>query len=277
MLAVFEAPALVRVGAFFIVWLLLWLPLAIPLAIALKWRPPQPISPTQKLPLLGSLYLLAPLLLWAITRLTNTSFADYGLPWRGETGRSLLLGLAVGVAGIAILFGIQAALGWVQWQSKGTWRDWGSTLLSTLALGLWVSVTEELIFRGFLLNELQQDYSLWLAGAIASLIFAVLHLVWEGKDNIPQLPGLWLMGMVLTLARWADGGSLGLAWGLHAGWIWAIATLDTLQVLHYTGRGSRWLVGFDNKPLAGLMGLLFLVGTGLAIVWGWTLGNGSFG
>jgi hypothetical protein len=75
------------------------------------------------------------------------------------------------------------------------------------------------------------------------------------------------MGMVLVLARWVDGGDLGLAWGLHAGWVWAIATLDTTLLLPYTERGATWLRGIDNKPLAGLMGILFLLGTA-AMLWG---------
>ena len=264
-------PSLFRITLFFLSWVLAWLPLAIPLAIALKWHPPQPLSMSQKLPLLASLYLLAPLLLWGAATLTGSSFARYGLPWDVSVLRSLGLGLLLGVLGIAVLFGAEFLLGWVRWQSPtpetGGWKGVVTTLGTTLVLGLWVSLTEELIFRGFLLNELLQDFAPWIAAAIASLIFAVLHLVWEGRENLPQLPGLWLMGMVLVLARWVDGGDLGVAWGLHAGWVWAIATLDTTLLLPYTERGAAWLRGIDNKPLAGLMGILFLLGT-TATLWG---------
>jgi membrane protease YdiL (CAAX protease family) len=264
-------PSLLRILLFFLLWVLVWLPLAIPLAIALKWRPPQPLSMSQKLPLLASLYLLAPLLLWGAATLTDSSFARYGLSWDLSVLRSLGLGLILGVLGIAVLFGAEFLLGWVRWQSPtpetGGWKGVFITVSTTLLLGLWVSLTEELIFRGFLLNELLRDFAPWIAAAIASLIFAVLHLVWEGRENLPQLPGLWLMGMVLVLARWVDGGDLGLAWGLHAGWVWAIATLDTTLLLPYTERGATWLRGIDNKPLAGLMGILFLLGTA-AMLWG---------
>jgi uncharacterized protein len=259
----FPAPPLLQIIAFFAIWLLLWLPIAIPLAIALKWHPPQPLAPAQKLPLLASLYLLAPFVLWGFTAFT--SFAVYGLPWNISILLSLAQGIVGGLLGLAILFGIQAALGWVRWQSPQA--SLLPTLLSTLGLGIWVSLTEELIFRGFLLNQLQQDFSPWIAGAIASLIFALLHLVWEGKENIPQLPGLWLMGMVLVLARWVDKGDLGLAWGLHAGWIWAIATMDTAGVMVPTGKGAVWLTGLGGKPLAGVLGILFLLGTGGVLWW----------
>jgi hypothetical protein len=275
-----EASAIVKAVAFFCVWLLVWLPLGIPLAIALKWQPTQAITPSQKLPLVASLYLIAPLILWGFARIQAVPFSSYGLVWTMPFLSSLGLGLALGVLGLTILFGVQLALGWIQWPSapqaaarntlpeatKASWLSW-QVWLPTLFLGLWISGTEEMIFRGFLLNQLQQDYSLGVAGAIASVIFAVLHLVWEGPQNIPQLPGLWLMGMVLVLARQVDGGSLGLACGLHAGWIWAIASLDAMQAIAYTGKGPSWMTGLGEQPLAGGMGLLFLVGTGAGLWW----------
>uniref|UniRef100_UPI00187ED08E CPBP family intramembrane glutamic endopeptidase n=1 Tax=Oculatella sp. LEGE 06141 TaxID=1828648 RepID=UPI00187ED08E len=176
--------------------------------------------------------------------------------------------------GLGLLFLAEWGLGWLMWRSatatpseqKQPAAKLTSILLSTLLLGTWVSVTEELIFRGFLLNQLQPTYPGWGAAAIASLIFAVLHLVWDGRDTIPQLPGLWLMGMVLVVARWVDSGNLGLAWGLHAGWVWAIASFDTTQRFTYTGHGSEWLTGLKGKPLAGLFGILFLLMTA-AVLW----------
>jgi hypothetical protein len=135
-----------------------------------------------------------------------------------------------------------------------------------LLLAVWISGTEELVFRGFLLTQLRQDYSVGAAALISSLIFALLHLIWERRETIPQLPGLWLMGMILVLARFVDGGSLGLAWGIHSGWVWAIASLDTAQLITYTGISSEWVTGKNGKPLAGAAGVLCLVATGV-ILW----------
>jgi hypothetical protein len=72
--------------------------------------------------------------------------------------------------------------------------------------------------------------------------------------------------MVLTLARWADGGSLWLACGLHAGWIWGLTCLDTAKMISYTGKGSQWLTGLSEKPLAGASGLICLIATGLVLL-----------
>jgi uncharacterized protein len=259
-----NAPALLKVGAFFLAWTALWLPLAIPLAIALKWHPPKPITPSQKLPLLTSLYLIAPLVVWNTATTQEQSFSDYGLPWNFSIFLSLSKGLVGGSLGLVAVFAIQRGLGWIKLLT--TRKNWLGIVLSTLLLGLWVGFTEELIFRGFLVNQLQEEYGFWTTAAIASLIFALLHLVWEGQENIPQLPGLWLMGMVLALARWVDEGNLGLPWGLHAGWIWAIATLDTAQAIAYTGQVPEWITGIRGKPLAGIMGILFLLITA-TVLW----------
>ncbi len=266
-----EAPAIARVVAFFGIWVGLWLPIAAPLAMILGWQPAQPIEIQQKLPLVASLYGVAPLVLWGAAWLEGVPFSSYGLAGKVAVLGSLGTGLGLGILGLAVLWGIQLYLGWTQWQPADRNQFW-QVLPPTLGLGLGVSLIEELIFRGFLLNQLLQDYSAWIAATIASLIFALLHLVWEGRIVIPQLPGLWLMGMVLVLARWVDGGSLGLAWGLHAGWVWGMASLDSAPILLNTSKGPAWITGLGQKPLAGLLGILLLLGTGVALAGFWILG-----
>jgi len=230
----------------------------------LQWRPPQPLAIAQKIPLVLSLYALAPLLLWGFATVEGRSFTVYGLSWDANVLVSLGAGLSLGIVGVGILFGLERWLGWIDWQTRPA--QLGSVLLPTFILGVLISLIEELVFRGFLLNHLQQDYSVWLAAAGSSLIFALLHLVWEGTTIAPQLPGLWLMGIVLVVARWADGGSIGLAWGLHAGWIWGMASLDAAQAIQYREANPEWMTGLKKQPLAGVMGLLLLLVTG-GIVW----------
>ncbi len=257
--------ALLKVAVFFIAWAVFWLPLAIPIVTWLKLRPPKPLAAEQKLPLLAALYLIAPLILWGASWVEGVSFSSYGLDWKLNVLVSLGLGLGLSILSLIIVFNGQCVLGWVEWQGQNLQRL-GKVLLPVLLLGLWIGATEELVFRGFLLNELQQDYSLWVAAAISSVIFALLHLIWEQKDTLPQLPGLWLMGMVLVLARWVDGGSLGLAWGLHAGWIWGLTCLDSAELISYTGKAPTWITGLGEKPLAGVAGFLCLLGVGALLL-----------
>jgi membrane protease YdiL (CAAX protease family) len=265
-------PAIVKIILFFSTWIVVWLPAAIVLAIALKWHPPQPLG-NKKLPLLASLYVIVPFILWATIWIENTSFANWGWDWQPAVLMSLMRGLGLGIISLVILFGVQLTAGWLDLKTSETSTETGEkkikfwTLilnpasLLTLLLALWISATEELIFRGCLQTILQQDYSVLIAAAIASFIFAIAHLIWAAKETLPQLPGLWLMGMVLTLARIADNGSLGLAIGIHAAWIWGITTVDTEGAINPTGRAPEWITGIAAKPLAGAAGILLLLAT----------------
>lgn len=258
--------ALLKIAAFFIAWSALWLPLAIPIATLLKWRPPKPLAAEQKLPLLAALYLIAPLVLWGASWVDGVSFSNYGLDWKFTVLKSLGMGLGLGVLSLIIVFLGQWRLGWIEWHLENL-PQLTQIFLPILFLGLGIGAIEELIFRGFLLNTLAKDYSVWIAAAISSIIFALLHLVWEQQETLPQLPGLWLMGMVLVLARQVDGGSLGLAWGLHTGWIWGLTCLDTAAILSYTDQGPIWMTGLGKKPLAGVAGIFCLLMTGIFLQW----------
>lgn len=265
LMSLVTSSALVKVAAFFIAWVALWLPLAIPIATLLKWHPLKPLAAEQKLPLLAALYLIAPPLLWGVCWVEGVSFSNYGLDWKLTVLSSLGKGLGLAILSLIIVFIGQWLLGWIEWHHQN-WQRLGTVLLPILFLGLWIGVTEELVFRGLLLNELQQDYSVWVAAAISSVIFALLHLIWEQQNTLPQLPGLWFMGMVLVLARWVDGGSLGLAWGLHAGWIWGLTCLDAAELISYTGKGPIWMTGLGENPLAGVAGFLCLLGVGALLL-----------
>lgn len=311
--------SLVQILLFSFFWLLAWVPFCLLLAYKLQWRPFTPTSPEQKLPLVLTLYGVAPFVLAGL-------LASENLPWKtvGISSAHLLysgsffVGLAISVLGMAGLFGFFYSLGWIHWSfpiggSKPSGADRRSDLsqkninkkvvndeagqsqlkspdepmfagnldqvdlidiqnspwmlmLLLLALGIVIGGIEELIFRGFLTSRLIQDFSIWTAGTIASLIFALLHLVWEGKENLPQLPGLWLMGIVLTIAWWLDQQQIALAWGLHAGWVWSIATIDTLELVKYSDVVPEWVTGVGQKPLAGIAGIIALVGTAMTLI-----------
>ena len=259
------APAVVKISLFLLIWGLVWLPIAIPVGKVVGWQPNQPLSSEQKLPLLASLYVIAPLIVWWFSKIYGDSWSDYGLSWQPELFLSLLMGIGLGIVSIILIFALETAFGWATWHG-----DNYGTLLSTaipiLALGLWVGITEELIFRGLFINLLNQDYVAWIGAIITSAIFAGLHLFWEQTETLPQLPGLWFMGMVLVLARWVDHGSLGLAWGLHAGWIWVLSSFDTAGVISYTSKSPGWITGFDDNPLAGIAGIICLCVTILCLL-----------
>ncbi|MEM9922958.1 MAG: type II CAAX endopeptidase family protein [Cyanobacteria bacterium P01_D01_bin.50] len=249
-----DAPSLIVLIAFFLTWVGCWLPIALILTKVFNWAPSKSLQSEHKIPLLVSLYLLAPLILRVTCWLTHKSFSSYG--WRGNFSilYSFSLGLGLGVLSLAFVFGCHLCFGLCKLKISNL-KSLPSTLFPVVLVAILVGGVEELVFRGFLFSQLQQNYSIWTTAIASSLIFASLHLVWERNETIPQLPGLFLMGMVLVLARLADNGSLGLAWGLHTGWVWSIATIDTLNLIDYTGKVPEWITGKNKKPLAGVAGI----------------------
>ncbi|MGG6239806.1 CPBP family intramembrane glutamic endopeptidase [Nodosilinea sp. AN01ver1] len=248
-----------------------------------------PVAPQHKLPLLLPLYLVAPVAVEVHRRLGAGAWSDYGIAWDQSFWGLMVVGFAIAAGGVVALVALQLSLGWRRWQpfaqspplqpfatqaqspealgssTQTAEPSPGVVLLAVLPLALFVGWIEELVFRGVLVNGLGQAWPVWVMAIAVSFIFAVSHLVWDGPAGAPQLPGLAIMGAVLLLARWVTGGSLGLAWGLHAGWVYAIAAIDALALLKPGKDGPLWLVGLPDQPLTGVlpMGLLVLTGVGL--------------
>lgn len=265
-----------RTLAFFVLWIFVWLPVIIPLARALTWQPHQPLQPSQKIAFVASLYLVAWPILWVAAQLPAYSWHDYGLASGYILGVGGAAGLGLALLGLAVVFATESWLGWLTWRPQNLPRL-VPLALPILAIALWVSCTEEVIFRGVLLSWFAAEYGGWLALLITSAAFALAHLVWGWRQALPQLPGLFFMAVVLVLARQVAAGNLGLACGLHAGWIWGLTALDTAALMQYSDRASPWLTGLDGQPLAGLAGGLCLLLTaaalvlwsgGLALAWG---------
>lgn len=241
---------------FFAAWVIAWLPIALPLAKLINYQLASPLTIKQKILFLVSLYPLAPLIIWLIIRQEELSFADIGVS--REIFISLGSGLILALTTLVIVFFLESVLGLVDWH----WENRKKLLASAppiLVLGLAIAIVEEIVFRGFILSELDKDYPYWSAAIISSLVFALLHLVWERKTTLPQIPGLWLMGMVLVGARLVDHGSLGLAWGLHTGWIWGLSCLDSAEILTYKKPEKPWITGISQQPLAGVAGIFCLL------------------
>lgn len=252
-----------KIVTFLGVWAVIWLPIAAIVSRSINWRPGHRLTPRQKLILLSSLYFLSPIVLTWKIRVENVSWVSLGLTLDPPIFGSILLGLTFSVVGLIIIYLVQLSLNLVNWHQENI-QQLFSLLLPILILSFLITTVEETIFRGYVFTTLRQDYSLWWAATISSIIFASLHLVWETKETLPQIPGLWLMGMILVGARIIDRDSIGLALGLHTGWIWGAICVDSASLITYQQQNS-WLTGINQQPLAGMIGISGLIATGLAL------------
>ena len=253
-----------KVLSFLGVWTVIWLPIALVVSRSIGWLPTEPLTPKQKLILLASLYILAPeIILWKLN-IESLSFADLGIITSSASLWYLLLGLGFSTVSLILIFSLESAANLVTWQWQNL-RQLIKLLLPILCLGLLISLVEELIFRGYIFFTLVSDSSIWLGAIASSAIFAVLHLIWERKQTLPQLPGLWLMGLILVVARVLSDDTIYFAIGLHAGWIWGLTCIDGANLLTYKYQ-DHWFTGIKQQPLAGMAGILCLAITGIAIL-----------
>ncbi len=252
-----------KVFTFLGVWAAVWLPIALLVLRFIDWQPREPLIPKQKLILLASLYIIVPgIVKWKIN-IESLSWVELGLYPISHILWYLLWGLILSLGSLIIVFSVESIFNLVNWQ----WQNLKQIIPLTIpifCLSLLISLIEELVFRGYVLSTLLVDNSLLIAALASSLIFAFLHLIWERSQTMPQIPGLWIMGIVLVAARIVGDQSLYLAVGLHTGWIWGLTCIDSAELVTYKHQ-SHWFTGINQQPLAGVAGILCLVLTSLTI------------
>jgi LPXTG-motif cell wall-anchored protein len=255
-LRVSQYPAPVRLGIFILALLLLWLPLAIPIRLLVR---DDNLVTILTMPLLYVEFILL-LRFWGKKLYKQTQILrHYGLERTPQNAIDLLRGLAIGLINILILFGVEGLLGWLVWQKPSIFLL--RVILEGLIVALVYGFAEELLFRGWLFDELQRDYNLRVVVWATAIIFAVSHFIKPLPEIIqtsPQFFGLLLLALFLVWAKRWRRGRLGLSIGLHAGLLWGYYIINVGQLTKYSGAVPDWVTGVNRNPLAGLMGLLLL-------------------
>jgi hypothetical protein len=247
--------------------------LYVPVLYGLGWLLSRPLAPLfpgwrpDQVDLAGAVIALVLLLVslpWRLRQAWGSS-----TPWRtlglatspARAGRALLRGL---LKALLLLGGVCAVLllsGQARWSgSLGM-----AQLLNAVALLLGVGFAEELLFRGWLLGELELLAGTQRALGWQAAVFALVHPWYRlgGIEAIALLIGLVLLGLVLALQRRADGGVLWGAVGLHGGLVggWFALQAGLIQI---APTAPAWLSGpggSSPNPIGSLVGWL-----GLAIL-----------
>lgn len=197
-----------------------------------------------------------------VLRRTGHSFRNLGLgPWRLGY-RQLLLGVLMGLVVVGAMLLLDGALGFCRVEVYPDTFRVVRTVTTFLPIALLVGVLEELIFRGYVLQQLLAC-SRWLAVALSSLAYAWVHvrqqMVWPG--TVLELVGLTILGIVLCLGCLRTG-QLYWAIGFHA-------------ALAYAARVNKLFIVFENPTWEWLIGTGRLVNGVIAwcllVIVGWLL------
>jgi membrane protease YdiL (CAAX protease family) len=221
------------------------------------------------------LLLLGPMLgitlaTWIARRyLDRRSFLSLGLRWEAHSRSDLLFGIFMP----ALLFGLillfELAMGWLEFEASPfaartlgsiLWRILGASLLYVI-----VGYQEELLSRGYHLQNFVDGLNLQLGVFFSSAIFSVLHAGNPGA-SIMSTAGILLAGFFLAFA-WIRTGSLWLPIGIHIGWNFFQGTIFGFPVsgtggfhlLRHVVDGPTLFTGGVFGPEAGLTGFAGMV------------------
>lgn len=193
----------------------------------------------------------------------QSPFAYCGLRFNKQTGLDLLTALFIGELGVFALFAVSMLLGWSVYTLPSP--RLARFVLEGLLMALAVGFAEEMLFRGWILAELEIDYTPRAALLMDALFFAIMHFIKPLNEVVrtsPQFLGLAMLGMTLVWARRsgaiANKTSLGYPIGLHAGLIWGYYIVNVGGLSEPTGAVPAWVTGINENPLAGALGLVLL-------------------
>jgi membrane protease YdiL (CAAX protease family) len=250
-IAFYPAPA--RLTLFIVTLLVLWLPVAAPLYWLLRNDPNLVSIVTMVILYLIFLVLVQ---LWGKLVYNHPNLLKrYGLVNTSQNWLNLLRGFSLGLAVCLGIFLLQGLLGWLNWQSGKD--NLAQIALEAILIGLGIGLAEELFFRGWLLDELERDYTpvkaMWLNGVIFGLLHFLKPLA-EIIRTLPQLPGLIALSFILVDSKRLQQQRLGMSIGIHGGLVSGYYLINVGKLITYTQVVPDWVTGIDGNPLAGLMG-----------------------
>ena len=148
--------------------------------------------------------------------------------------------------------------------NSGNWQGNISVniFINAIILMLGIGFAEELIFRGWLFEELKNLYGFKKALIFQALVYSIVHIGFDMPfwQMISILFGLFLLGILLSLMRIKDNNSIWGCAGLHGGLvgIWFLMNNGLMEI---SKNSPIWLVGPGNintNPLGGLWGISLL-------------------
>lgn len=125
--------------------------------------------------------------------LDNQSFFSLGFRWSGYSkDASLGFFSAIAILGIGTL--ILVLQGYLSFTGVGYQNE----ILQTVIFLIVVAFVEEILFRGYLLNNLMQSMNRWVALPITALLFTLAHSGNTGVNILPIL-NVFVAGIFLGL------------------------------------------------------------------------------
>ncbi|MDI6769966.1 MAG: type II CAAX endopeptidase family protein [Anaerolineales bacterium] len=211
--------------------------------------------------------------------LDRRSFTSLGfkLTWRALV--DILAGIAITFVMMGLIYILMRSSGWIEfegfaWQTQPVGAVVVNTLLIFLGFVL-VGWNEELLSRGYHLQNLADGINLTWGVILSSVVFGVLHLANPNATWLSAV-GIFLAGLFLAFA-YLRTKQLWLSIGLHIGWNFfegtvfgfPVSGMEFYRLIRHTVSGPELWTGGAFGPEAGLV-VLPALALGVALVYGYT-------
>jgi membrane protease YdiL (CAAX protease family) len=224
------------------------------------------------------------LAIWIARRLLDRrSFVSLGFHLDRRAPLDVLVGFLISGVMMGVVYAVEAGAQWLRFDG---WA-WQTIPASQIALGLAsgllgfvvVGYQEELLSRGYHLQNIRDGMGTGWGVLLSSVIFALMHL---GNPNVTwysMLLGLIAAGYFLAYG-WVRTRQLWLPIGVHIGWNFfegnvfgfPVSGINLVGLIHQTPTGPVAIIGGPFGPEAGLI-ILPALAIGAGLIWSYTRGR----
>ncbi len=192
------------------------------------------------------LFLVSFLSVWVFRKaFDRKTVGSLGFQWRGFA-KERSIGFVTGILAITVIASVLWGMQLLQWFIASV--DWWAMLQVTFILIL-VSFSEELVFRGYILNNLLQSMPKMPALLLSALLFAGFHTLNPGMSLISFL-NIFIAGMLMGV-NYIFSRNLWFSIFFHFSWNFfqgpvlgfEVSGLDLPVMLEQNLRGSTLLTG----------------------------------
>ncbi len=152
-------------------------------------------TPEQRLAIQFASFLGTMLVVWIFLKLVDKEkFIDIGLKLRNKI-KSFWTGFAIGAFIMFFGFGLLKILGEINIQNIDLDLD---QILISIMIFVLVSLTEEILFRGYILRNLMYSFNNYIALLISAVLFSLMHGLNPNIDLIGSI-NIFLAGILLGI------------------------------------------------------------------------------
>lgn len=186
----------------------------------------------------------------------------------------VISGLMIGTIFVILLISGLLEVKEVSWSSGGIYGVF-EILLWFFGIGLAVGWSEELVFRGYLLQNMRDGMGMFWAVIISCILYGLLHM---SNPNSTLLSGILIAVFgYLRIFGWLRSSQLWLSMGMHAGWDFfqgpllgfTVSGMNTESLIKQTVSGPNWITGGPFGPEAGIVAIPVII-FGLVVMYLWT-------